>query len=229
MAGRCHAGTGRPRLPSRCLPSAVPDPQDGLCGGADHDAGAAAQLIPPVDHVVVVAGNEYVVAVEEVTGQVLDIPDPFTPPGHELAVARVKRTYTKARRQENFLDRLARINRPLIDQNAPVIEGTVVQAQRLRDLAHDRPLTDPPRVSRPPHIASVFLVLIERRREPDFCPALPAQAGKLFDMGGVRLPCDCMNYAACVKGEPEHCMRPRVIHARRSFSGTTNVPRPGTV
>jgi hypothetical protein len=203
-------------------------PHDGLCGIVDHDPGAAPQFVPLLDHVVVVASHEHIVAMVQVAGQVLDIPDSLAKPIPEPGVAGIKRTRAQPRRQEDLLDHLARLSGPIIDQNAPAIESAVVQAQRLRDAAYDRPLANPAQVSRPPLIASRFLVFVKRRREPQLRPALPAQAGKFFTSVAYACPENRVNDAAGVQGEPEHCGRSRVVHARRSPGGTTKVPHPGS-
>ena len=51
------------------------DELDGLGGVEDDDAGPAADGVAPAEHVVVVAGDEGVVAGQQVGGEVLDVGD----------------------------------------------------------------------------------------------------------------------------------------------------------
>jgi len=166
--------------------------------GVDHDSGPAVQLVPLLQHVVIVAGHKDIVIMEDMASSGAGCPDPFAPSGPVLAIARVQRPYA-----QDLLDRPARVACAFINQDAPAVQAAVVQAQRLGDLAHDRPLADPVQVSRPPRVASPLLIIVKCSGERQLGQALAAQPGQFLDVRRVLLARNRVDDTTGVESEPE--------------------------
>jgi hypothetical protein len=203
---RAHTATGGPRPACKTgsgrLPSGARyegrrwswsgvlalDALDGLGGADDDDAGPAADGLAFAQHVVVVAGDEGVVAGHAVGSEVLHVGDLAAVEGQQRRVVLVPVPRLESLGQEDLAEGGVGGGVVVVGEPIKATQHGVAEPERAADAADDRPL-----LAEPGEVALVlvgrrpFLVDAKRGGDPQADPALAGEVDQFVDLGAVRL------------------------------------------
>ena len=161
---------------------------DGLGRVDDDDAGPAPDGLAVAQQVVVVAGDEGVVAGHQVAGEVVDVGDLLAPFGHERRVVLLEVRGLVSLAQEDLAQEgVDGGDVVVVEEEVRPAQAGVAEPERPRDVSDGWPLAEPSQVALPVVVRRPFLVDLERGGDPQADPAAAPQLGQLVDLGAVRL------------------------------------------